>query len=184
MPKTAARLADEIQGIWDAADREGRELDPDERAHMEQLLEHAKSQHRVEKGIREIGLQMGVGGEHVVRSDGSGPRGGSPGEQFAMSKGYQGIADPAGRGQSWSTGLVDCGELTVLHKGTLLEGAGAPGSGTGGGLVPVPQVVPGVVDKLFQPLTFEDLLLSGQATGPSRPLRGRRHRHVGRRGCR
>jgi hypothetical protein len=30
-------------------------------------------------------------------------------------------------------------------KGTLLEGAGAPGSGTGGGLLGAPQVVPGVV---------------------------------------
>jgi HK97 family phage major capsid protein len=54
----------------------------------------------------------------------------------------------------------------MLTKGTLLEGVGAPGSGTGGGLVAAPQVVPGVVDKLFQPLTFEDLLLSGNATGP------------------
>jgi hypothetical protein len=29
----------------------------------------------------------------------------------------------------------------------------------------VPQVAPGVVDKLVQPLTLESLLLSGQATG-------------------
>jgi hypothetical protein len=49
-------------------------------------------------------------------------------------------------------------------KGTLLEGTGAPGSGTGGGWVAAPQVVPGVVDKLFQPLTLESLLLSGLAT--------------------
>ena len=32
-------------------------------------------------------------------------------------------------------------------------------------MLPVPQVVPGIVDKLFQPLTLENLLLSGQATG-------------------
>jgi HK97 family phage major capsid protein len=50
-------------------------------------------------------------------------------------------------------------------KGTLLEGAGSPGSGTGGGWVPTPYVVPGVVDTLFQPLTIEGLLQSGQATG-------------------
>jgi hypothetical protein len=49
-------------------------------------------------------------------------------------------------------------------KGTLLEGSGAPGSGTGGGLIPVPQVVPGVVAKLSTPLVLEDLLSSGQAT--------------------
>ena len=46
------------------------------------------------------------------------------------------------------------------------------------GWLPVPQVVPGVVDKLFQPLTLEDLLLSGQATGEHRPLRGRGHRDL------
>jgi hypothetical protein len=28
----------------------------------------------------------------------------------------------------------------------------------------VPQVIPGVVEKLFQSLTFADLLLSGQAS--------------------
>jgi HK97 family phage major capsid protein len=53
----------------------------------------------------------------------------------------------------------------ALIKGTLLEGSGSPGSGTGGGLLGAPLVVPGVVDKLFQPLTFESLLLAGQATG-------------------
>jgi HK97 family phage major capsid protein len=159
--KTAKQYADELQGIWDAADAEGRELTPGERAQVEQLIETAKSQHRVEKGIRELGLQLG--GEHVVWSDGSGVRGGSPGERFTLSKGYKAIKEAGARGQSWTSGLVDCGSFE-LYKGTMLEGSGAPGSGTGGGLLAVPQVVPGVVDKLFQPLTLESLLLSGQAS--------------------
>ena len=50
-------------------------------------------------------------------------------------------------------------------KGTLLEGTGSPGSGTAGGPLPVPQVVPGVVETLFQPLRLEALLDAGQATG-------------------
>jgi HK97 family phage major capsid protein len=50
-------------------------------------------------------------------------------------------------------------------KGTLLEGAGSPGAGTGGGWLPVPQEAPGMVAKLFQPLRLEDLLGSGVATG-------------------
>ena len=50
-----------------------------------------------------------------------------------------------------------------MFKGTVLEGSGAPGSGTGGGLIPVPQVAPGIVSKLSQPLYLESLLSSGQA---------------------
>ena len=49
-------------------------------------------------------------------------------------------------------------------KGTLREGSGAPGSGTGGGFIPVPQVAPGIVEKLVQPLSFERLLSGGVAT--------------------
>ena len=89
-----------------------------------------------------------------------------PGEAFIQSDGYKAISDAGSRSTTWTSGAVDCGPLPMLTKGTLLEGAGAPGSGTGGGWIPVPQVVPGVVDKLFQPLTFENLLLGGLATGP------------------
>ena len=32
-----------------------------------------------------------------------------------------------------------------MTKGTVFEGVGSPGSGSGGGLLPVPQVVPGIV---------------------------------------
>ena len=50
-------------------------------------------------------------------------------------------------------------------KGTLLEGAGAPGAGTGGGLLaPGPTVVPGVVEKLFQPIQVTDLFATVPTT--------------------
>jgi hypothetical protein len=37
----------------------------------------------------------------------------------------------------------------------------------GGAFVSVPMVIPGVVDKLFQRLTVENLFGSAQATGPT-----------------
>lgn len=89
-----------------------------------------------------------------------------PGSRFINSAGFKAISDPQSRPQSWTTGMIpitDAG-IGLSMKGTLLEGAGAPGSGTGGGLVPVPRVVPGVVETLFQPLTLESLLNSQQAT--------------------
>jgi len=165
MPKNAKALASEIQGMWDAAEREGRDLEPDERAHMEQLIESAKSMHRIEQQIREVG---GGGFSFVTKANG-GPADGGPGEQFVVSQGYKAIREASGRGRTWTTGLADC----RLVKGTLLEGSGAPGSGTGGGFAPVPQVVPGVVDKLFQDLSVEDLLLAGQASLSRSYRRGR-----------
>jgi hypothetical protein len=79
------------------------------------------------------------------------------------SEGFQRIKSPDRRGESWSSGLVDVGPVGLQAKGTLLE---SPGGG-GGALVSVPYVVPGIVDKLFQPLTVENLLLSGQTPSPS-----------------
>jgi HK97 family phage major capsid protein len=90
---------------------------------------------------------------HSVTSD--------PGSTFVQSEGFKRIQRPETRGQQWTSGPV---EVAYQMKGTLLEGAGAPGSGTGGGLLPVPQVVPGVVTKLDRAMVLEDLLLAGQAT--------------------
>ena len=159
MPKTAARLADEIQGIWDAADRENRGLTADERQYLEGLVDEATSQHNIEKKIREIGGR-GVSFVSVTDPNWS-PTGGGPGDVFVASKGYQQIQDPAGRGQQWSTGPVEVakGMPHTLLKGTLLETAG--GAGPGGGLVP-PQYAPGIVDKLFEPLGVADVF--GQST--------------------
>ena len=74
--------------------------------------------------------------------------------------------------------MIDVGRPTLSMKGTLLEGEGAPGTGTGGGLIPVPDVVPGVVKKLFQPLTIENLL-SANSQKPTRSgMRSKARRQV------
>jgi len=84
----------------------------------------------------------------------------SMGEVFTDSAGYKAAVSAyreAGRLPSgFSTGAVG-----LEMKGTLLEGAG----GGGGALAAtVPQVIPGVVDKLFQQLTVADLMMNGQAS--------------------
>lgn len=85
----------------------------------------------------------------------------SLGEQFVTSASYKNAVEQyranGGKGR-FSTGSV-----ALDAKGTLLEGAG----GGGQAFVSVPQVIPGVVDKLFQSLTFADLILSGQTNSTS-----------------
>jgi hypothetical protein len=57
-----------------------------------------------------------------------------------------------------------------MAKGTILEGPGAPGTGTGGGFLPAPQIRPGVVEKLLAPpLAVADLF--GQALATSNTVR-------------
>ncbi len=88
----------------------------------------------------------------------------SIGEQFVEGAGYKAMKDVieqrGGLPDGYSTG-----PMSIDMKGTLLEGAGSPGAGSGGGLLPVPQVVPGVVETLFQQLHVADLVLSGQTSG-------------------
>jgi HK97 family phage major capsid protein len=83
---------------------------------------------------------------------------------FVKSQGWKSVADPASRGQQWSTGPVEVSKVALSMKGTLLEGAGAPGAGTGAGRLPAPQVAPGVVSKLFEPLGVGDVFATAQAT--------------------
>jgi HK97 family phage major capsid protein len=156
--KSAKTLVDEVQRIYERADLSKRDLTQSERTEVEGLLLDAKAQ----KGIEDLGRELGGGFSTLMQTGAGQPSGSSPGEAFVMSEGYKAIKSAGSRGQSWTSGLVDVG---FSMKGTLLEGAGSPGSGSGGGLLPVPQVVPGVVETLFQPLSFERLLLSGVATG-------------------
>lgn len=82
----------------------------------------------------------------------------TPGEIFVQSAGFKAIQAAYKDGGRLHQGATT-GAISVSTKGTLLEGAG----GGGGALAaPVPQVIPGVVEKLFQPLSVADLLLSGQ----------------------
>jgi HK97 family phage major capsid protein len=152
----------EIKSVWASAEAEGREATPSERRQVEKLLakaERLQAQAQVESTFGGVGN----GGLRMTDPKPLG-RGRQRGRDFVASKGYGEVKDAGSRGRTWSTGLVDCGSFE-MYKGTMLEGSGAPGSGTGGGFVPVPQVVPGVVDKLFQPLSIESLLLAGQASG-------------------
>jgi HK97 family phage major capsid protein len=152
----ALELANAANAMFHKADAEGRDLNPDERAEVKNLLERAQTA----KEIEDLGHQLGAPMTNGFKS--ANTAGLTPGEAFVKSDGYMAIKDASGRGESWTSGVVDVG---LQMKGTLLEGGGSPGSGTGGGLLPVPQVAPGIVGKLFQPLSLESLLLSGQATG-------------------
>jgi hypothetical protein len=163
MPRTAKALAAEMEAMWNAADAEGRDLTPGERSQMEELVAATTSQHSIEKQMRELG------GNAPSFVTATGPNwshtGGGPGDRFIASKGYQAIADPAGRGQRWSTGPVEVSSTHVLVKGTMLEtGVGGPG----GGPVP-PFYQPGIVDKLFEPLGVRDVF--GQSTTTASQVR-------------
>jgi HK97 family phage major capsid protein len=159
----AARKAFEAKSIFDVADDAGRELSADERARVTDLLDGAKADRELEAKMTELGHRLGA--PDLVPDSPFALAGLSPGERFVRSPGYRKVKSADGRGQQWSTGLIEVQVLRVAleAKGTLLESAG----GGGGALVPVPQVVPGVVDTLFRPLVLEDLLLNGQATGNS-----------------
>jgi HK97 family phage major capsid protein len=151
-------LLGEIKSIWASVDAEGRSATTGEKATVERLLRAVESEKMSER------VKAVLGGDGVDRS-GPGMTGFhdvSPGERFVMSDGYKAVQSAQTRGQSWSTGPVD---VSYGTKGTLLEGSGSPGSGTGGGWLPVPQEAPGLVQKLFQPLKLESLLGSGVATG-------------------
>ena len=131
MPERA-RLAREAQDVFRNAEREGREISPAEKRHVEGLLNRVKAMG---------GTGLTTTTDHSVMTD---PRAHAPAtrrpeKRFTMSKGYEEVKDSSRRPQSWSTGLVDVG---LQSKGTLLESRG----GWRRRFIPVPQVVPGVVD--------------------------------------
>jgi HK97 family phage major capsid protein len=162
MPRSAKAIADQIEETWARADREGRDLTAAERSQVEQLIEAAKSQHQVEQDIKAMG--DAIGGPLLsslgVNANGSAAFGGGPGDVFVQSKQYQQIKDPAGRGQTWTTGPIEVSSVPFQTKGTLLE---PTAGGLGGGLVP-PVYQPGVVETLFEPLGVADVFGSSQVT--------------------
>jgi HK97 family phage major capsid protein len=143
--------------MWNAADAQGRGLTADERQYMAGLVDEATSQHELEKKMRELG---GAGPRFVTATDPNHSfAGGGPGDVFIKSAAYQRIADPAGRGQTWTTGPVEVSSIQLV-KGTMLEtGVGGPG----GGLV-APQYEPGVVSRLFEPLGVRDVFGQSQTS--------------------
>jgi HK97 family phage major capsid protein len=167
-----ARFAQSIKDVWAKADEEERETSADERGEVEEHLkaiEVLKSKKTdieqaiaVEKNVREIAGAMGPSdpvtnqGLEVKDLQSSVMQVKTIGEQFVESESFKAMLDRVKRNggvpQNTSTGPID------VKAGTLLEG------GQGAGMIPVPQVVGGVVEKLFQRQTIADVLPSGAAT--------------------
>jgi HK97 family phage major capsid protein len=153
----AERYKREARGLIDRAAAEGRAMTTEERARASELLDAA------EASASAAGQVATLEGKGYARGLGS-YMGDSPGGLFTKSEGWRKVSDPLNRPQRWSTGPVEIASSTASLRakaGTLLEGA------QGVGFVATPQVIPGVVEKLFQPLSVVDLLPSPQATTSS-----------------
>jgi HK97 family phage major capsid protein len=87
------------------------------------------------------------------------------GSQFVRSEGYKSLVQTFRDTGRLPTGFTT-GPVNMQTKGTLGESQIAPVLG-GYGLVSTPQVLPGIVETLYQRLTFADLVLSGQTTSTS-----------------
>jgi HK97 family phage major capsid protein len=141
--KQSEKWAKQARNILIKAGTENREANPEELAEVDELL-FKSAQARQSEGVRPTDPTAPVLNDPQAQPW---ARGIDPGTQFIQSDGYKAISNPETRGQKWSTGAIPVGALHT--KGTLLEGAGAPGTGTGGGLIPVPDVIPGVVEKIL-----------------------------------
>lgn len=170
---------DQYKAIYKKADDEKRNLDEQEQATvlechraldtLKEERETTKAQLAELKAVEDLGRELGPAVPSIKVGDEPHDRWHREvavktlGEQFTDSGEFKSAVQAfrsAGRLPSnFSTGAV-----ALDAKGTLLEGAG----GGGGALATtVPQVIPGVTEKLFQPLTFADLVLSGQASTSS-----------------
>jgi hypothetical protein len=154
-------LAQEAQAMFARADAEGRVLDQDEREYVDTLLTRAEERGDAERRLKATGLFGDGTGPLMSAGDYAAGAAMTPGEIFTSSDAYKSLFGPGGgRGEKWSIPPIEIAGHWQT-KGTLLEGSGAPGSGSGGGMVPVPQVIPGVVTQLFFPLNAEQLFDSG-----------------------
>jgi HK97 family phage major capsid protein len=176
--KAIGERISEYQEIYKKAESEDRDPEEHERLEIEQKLkaietlkkERDEAQANIDqmKQVAEFGRELGpavsplehvqVGDEPIDRIVKSYEK--SIGEKFTDSQGYKQAVELYKTGGRLPSNF-STGQISLEAKGTLLEGAG----GGGGGLAAtVPQVVPGVVDRLFQGLTVADLFLSGQAS--------------------
>jgi HK97 family phage major capsid protein len=130
--------------IFHRADTEGRGLTEAERRKVQDHLSKAQAAQRV----AELGWSLGA-------PDRSRPHGldigGRPGETFTKSEGYRRIADPTTRGSSWTTGAVEISTKATLYEGDI----DSPGEGAA---LVQPDVRPGILPTLFQPLRVADLI--------------------------
>jgi HK97 family phage major capsid protein len=154
--KKSEELALNAKRIIDQADIEGRELTPREAGEVEELLARSREERSIEQQVKNVD---GTGGVRTTLAGDGSSRYGSPGEVFVKSENFQKIADETTRGQQWTTGPVEVPHFT--KAGTLLQ------SGQGAGLFPVPEVVPGVVETLFEQLEVADLFASSRISTSS-----------------
>lgn len=171
----ADELIAEKDAIYKSADADGRRPNEDENAELQRIHRKLKTlqaeQQEAQEGLdtvkelQDLGKKLGgsvpdirVTSEPADRLAKDVQK--SLGELFVQSKGYQDLQKGGFSGQ-YTTGPMEFG----LKAGTLLEGTSSPGSGQGGGFLPVPQDAPGVVQTLFQPPRVADLIPTGQATG-------------------
>lgn len=166
---------DAYKAIYKKAEEEDRDPTDEERLEIESHLKAIETlkeeKGEVEANIKTIERVEDLGREIGPVNDAPDVRvtpGGEPldrlvktiGQQFVQHESFKRVSDQYKT--SGGAGKFDTGGVELQMKaGTLLEGA------QGGGLVSVPQLIPGVVDKLFQPLRIADLLLSGQANTSS-----------------
>jgi HK97 family phage major capsid protein len=160
---SADRMLKQAASIKALAESEDRPMHPEEAEAFGELVNRAEELSGYDARFKNL---LGIGGPSGASASlgaVSAPQ--SPGELFTDSEGYKSLfAAGSSRGEHWTTGAVDVGSLR--YKGTLGEsGTGIPIGG--GPLVSVPQVVPGVVEKLFQLLSVEQLLSSGVASSPT-----------------
>ena len=88
----------------------------------------------------------------------------SAGERFVMSDGYKAVKDSAARSRTWGRARSSRAARSRLPvKGTLLEGSGNPGSAPAAAGFRRRRLSRGAVQKLFQPLRFQSLLMGGLA---------------------
>jgi HK97 family phage major capsid protein len=162
MHKSARALREEIEAIYARAD--GRALTASERGQIEGIMEVFEETKRIEDRAAKLfgGTGKVFSGVADARANFAG--GDDPGARFIASQGFKAISSAELRGKTWTSGPIDVGGPSLMMKGTLLEGSGAPGSGSGGGLVPVPQLVPGYVQQLTRPMYLEQLLDANTAT--------------------
>lgn len=165
---TVKGLIEEANEIVSQAAYDGRELDPSERRYVDSCLARAKAYMGGEPNvpyvgsIDSIGRELGGGGARLAypfESFGYG----DPGARFVNSKEFKALQDPSARAQMYSTGMVAITDCPMSFKGTI----GETGGWGGNAFVSTPQVIPGVVDKLWQPLSIERALGSALAAGPT-----------------
>ena len=165
-----AEIAAQAKSIIEGAANEGRSRTDEENADVAELhknLEHVKGMKReledqleLEESINGAVEDIGGGVEVKSLESVSIPRQDyTAGEMFVQSEGFKRLqalykSGNGALGENASTGPVD-----LSTKGTLGITAGSGGTALAG---PVPEVIPGVVDKLFQQIRVPQLVLQGQ----------------------